>query len=54
MNKAKFPESLSEHLWTECANTATDIDNIFVSDKTFPIKLSMGVFPNVSRNSKFR
>jgi hypothetical protein len=33
MNEAKFPESLRKDMWTECANTATDIDNLIMSDK---------------------
>jgi hypothetical protein len=36
MNEAKLPESLRKALWTECANTATDIDNVVVSNKISP------------------
>ena len=42
MNEAKFPESLRQDLWTECANTATDIDNIIVSDKISPYQAFHG------------
>ena len=42
MNEAKFPESLRQDLWTECANTATDVDNIIVSDKISPYQAFHG------------
>ena len=38
MNEARFPESLRKDLWTECANTATDIDNVVVSNKISPFQ----------------
>ena len=53
LNEAKIPESLRKDLWTECANTATDIDNLIVSDKIFPTKPSMKVFPKSSTNFEF-
>ena len=43
MNEAKFPEGLRKDLWTECANTATDIDNLIVSDKISPYQAFHGV-----------
>ena len=42
LNEAKFPDKLRADLWTECANTATDIDNLIVSDKTSPYQAFHG------------
>jgi hypothetical protein len=36
MYEAKFPDNLREDFWTECANTATNIDNLIVFDKICP------------------
>ena len=47
MNEAKFPESLRQDLWTKCANTATDIDNIIVSDKISPYQAFHGSDPKI-------
>jgi hypothetical protein len=43
MNEAKFPEGLRNDLWTECANTATDIDNFIMSDKISPYQSFHGI-----------
>ena len=52
MNEAKFPESLRQDLWTECANTATDIENIIVSDKISPYQAFHGSNPKIIKKSQ--
>lgn len=42
MNEAKFPNSLRKDLWTECANIATDMDNLTIFDKIFPYQAFHG------------
>jgi hypothetical protein len=45
MNQAKLPESLRKELWTECANTATDADNLVVSKNASPYQAFHGTTP---------
>ena len=45
MNAAKLTEERRKMLWAECANTATDIDNIVVAKETTPYRAFYGKDP---------